>query len=529
MPRTTLYDLVKDYLDGLQQIENFTTSTINDCQQYDTTFKNRRDGLLNYDVSFSGLGSIAFSSSVDLNLLRSQQLLGKLYDVWEPSNHTRQAIQALTSNSDMDLQIPNVNATTTPQECLGTYDMTPLDVQLRLRDESLHGLKADDVLNLYSDAFSLALATAQKDVISDIQKKHDQTIDVYNQSPDPLDMQQQIELENQNFEGAKAGVAQIAQFISVTYEDWRQQFQSLTASYIGSVTSVGTNLDTVTTGDILHQLDKSGAAMMIQTTADGGLIVAINNSDKLTPQQVEAAIQQYIQNNGLQPPVHVTIVGYQHGADIGLQVGADVAANPNQYGFQINNEVLIAPTNLDAVNVTQQPNTEYDVYSFSRDMADSGGWGPIFQPDAVGLSTNFATGVSGSNAISAVISYMTGVGENAANRQDNAYVSQLQAMDPNHYYSVNTKSEDYIHLLPDEWGAHSPSIFSSANYDQSTYLNNVGVPDPVITSQKIPQSNVGRTPVTSTYGKSTDPVIGTPNSNTNSSIALVSAPTYYYT
>lgn len=219
---TTTYDVVKPYLDGLQHIEHFCHTIAQDCHEADTALSQQEDSLMGYQVTFSGLGAAAFTNSVARNLARSQQLLTKLGDLEEASNHGKRMIAAISSEYEgyLESREPQAFVNGVFEDALIKYDTDIWTVQHKIKNETLLGVSVETVLDPRSDTWQYWVDYVKEEVLTDLQKTHNRYIShLENLNIDPKDLdatanqQQEINDEDNAYGQAKREVEQIAAYV----------------------------------------------------------------------------------------------------------------------------------------------------------------------------------------------------------------------------------------------------------------------------------------------------------------------------
>ncbi len=559
----TLHSIFHAYISGLDEVDRFCSAAVEARQKADKTLEQRKDGLNDYSVSFDGLGALAFENSVDMNLSQSGHLLSKLTTVQTASNHTKRSIGQINDAYDHNHFLdPNLSV----DDAYTYFGLNESDVVADLWHSGIdwmNSLGPDSLLDPKSseDYVTSGVTQARDDFFTRLSR-------LYHTKKDEID--RTFRYANMNDPAVQAEKSQDDKDISsrynaivdsLTYQvvprmtkhlyEWVLAIRGVTASYISSIAAAA-NLNAVSVGEILNLMtgpDGHNAPIMIWRTQNGGIIVGVNDTSKLTPQQVAEIIEQYLLANGMPANTPVTIVGYQNGGVIAQQTVQYVDAHRNKYAYNIAHVVTVGSKLVG----DPQPGTSYDAYSFAGDSATGGGplsllphdsvsWGGILASTAVST----LTGGPEETVPAFIENYAISVGQNIYSyEQQGGGAWQANQMDPGsgrqdygHNYQGASKqwimrpdgTYAEIQIVPDEPGAHQGALHIGSNprnYPQSTYLDSVGIPDPRSPGlQRGQNGQVSAPPITQQPDG-----IGEPDPGTNNQQSLegpLSAPTYYY-
>ncbi|MDQ2713813.1 MAG: hypothetical protein M3Z08_02790 [Chloroflexota bacterium] len=327
----------------------------------------------------------------------------------------------------------------------------------------------------------------------------------------------QVVTENNYLQEAKYELEQIYNNIHDAITSWYPAIVGQIVIYKDEIAWAAATGE-VTVGELLQDLihAPNGSPVVIYQTHNGGLVVAVNTfNDGLSDQQnaalLKQAIANYEQTHGIKDP-QVTILGYQGGNNI-----VQTMMTQSNLPFHVQNVVLVG------AQITQVPavGTNYIDFVAPGDANAGDRQGSIIPQspaDWAGLAIDAGEivvgGVTGGGwgALGAAGEVVVSWAAPVALTKDN----NVNFANPDGYYNTippigpdQVIGQRTLAAVPEEPGEATfgwkrslqwPFFYGKTiRYDQSTFLNAMGLPDP---NQQGGQTLAGNEPIsTPTYYK----------------------------
>lgn len=524
----TFSDVTNTFTTGLDKLAAYLSVMVSHLQGGDKQFRQHKDDLVYYSLTFSGLGATAFGQAVERNIARSSQFQYKMDALTLATNHLKAQITSSNDKYDTDMAIPP--GLDSFDLALNHYGYTELSVLNKMRDFVLSGVDMALLIDAGPGTCYSWLGTERDAIIADMQSQHDRNVgqaqDLYReqlrregQTDDPYlksNMNNNILQEDNYLSEAKFAVSgKLYQQIHDAITGWFSEVTPALESY-NEETGMATAINVVTVGELIWELNNAPghAPLIIYQTPNGGLMVLVGNNS-INAQQINQALKDYIASNGLQgsngQPVQITLMGYQSGG----QTAQDLMGLASNGLYHVENMILVG-----AAFTMQNPptNTNYDLYVSPGDKNAGDNNASIlptnqYQWGNLGLNAVFNVGLgaatggpvgAGWGVVSTVAGQGINVGTNIA--QDNNNTTNISFADPNGYFgqsgqlvihnytnnaTTNSGLTPYYsmdHTVPlEQGGEYSVNwgglLGKTPHYDQSAYLSGAPVADPSATFQ----------------------------------------------